>query len=189
MHAMLSSVCQYSVMAGMGGRVGGSLDILQHSPAPPSSHHKWTPKVRESCHLFKCDSARKSYLKDYLMAASNLAELKGQLPEQVALRCCWPAFETRNTMRCGSIAVDIITLFLQTTLPQISFHLCEKCVFNYKVFKNIFNGQTESPYTVQHQILEIYKLVGDRSFHSSSLNYTCCMFVKYLWRCIENTHK
>lgn len=32
--------------------------------------------------FFKCEGARKSYLKDYLMAASSLAELKGQLPEQ-----------------------------------------------------------------------------------------------------------
>lgn len=71
------SLCKYSVLL-----LGVFLDKMEHSPAPPGSHHRWTPKVCESCHLFKCESARKSYLKDYLMAASSLAELKGQLPEQ-----------------------------------------------------------------------------------------------------------
>lgn len=57
-----------------------SPDKMEHSPVPPGPHHRRTPKVHESCHLFKCESARKSYLKDYLMAASSLAEPKGQPP-------------------------------------------------------------------------------------------------------------
>lgn len=50
-----------------------ALFLLAHITGEP-------PEVHESCYLFKCESARKSYLKDYLMAISSLAEPKGQLP-------------------------------------------------------------------------------------------------------------
>lgn len=73
-------------------------------------HHRRTPEVSESCHLFKCERARKSYLKDYLMAASSPGWAKRSAPLTVLLRC-WPAFEMQSAVRCGSIAVDIITVF------------------------------------------------------------------------------
>ncbi|KAM7375736.1 hypothetical protein PAMP_005514 [Pampus punctatissimus] len=71
----MASRCQYSTTE-------ACPDKMEHSPAPPGPHHRRTPEVHESCHLFKCESPRKSYLKDYLTAASSLAAPKGQLPVQ-----------------------------------------------------------------------------------------------------------
>lgn len=86
----------------------------RHGAVPASPYHRPTntpaPEVRQSCHLFKCESARKSYLKGHLMATSSLGWAKRSSPQTVPLRC-WPAFEMQRPVRCGSMAGDIIDVF------------------------------------------------------------------------------
>lgn len=58
------------------------------------------PRSARPATSLRCESARESYLKDYLMAASSSSELKGQLPETAA-----PQMPTKP-LKCYEVRIN-----------------------------------------------------------------------------------